>query len=327
MTFGDGDIIAIGECMVELSRTADGTFALAQAGDTFNTAVYISRLSDRDVRYATAIGDDIYSDGIVARAQSEGIATDLIARVPGRMPGLYLIETENGERTFSYWRETAAARDYLNRADIAQLSAAFAAASVVYLSGITLSIYDDASRARLADLIDAARRAGTRVAMDSNFRPRGWPGDRAKTRAIYQQFWERVDIALPTFDDEQALWDETAPEETIARLHGCGVSEIAVKVGADGCLVSTLGTAEHRAARVPVNNIVTPVDTTAAGDSFNAAYIAARVRGDAPELAAVWAHRMAACVISHRGGVIPQAATAGVVGAFRAGNKPPLPPS
>ncbi|MEM1306232.1 MAG: sugar kinase [Pseudomonadota bacterium] len=318
MTFGDGCIIAIGECMIELSRTGDGTFALAQAGDTFNTAVYIARLSNRDVRYATAIGDDTYSDGIVERAQGEGIATDLITRVPGRMPGLYLIETENGERTFSYWRETAAARAYLNYANIGQLRAAFEAASVVYLTGITLSIYDDASRAHLADLIDAARRAGTRVVMDSNFRPRGWPGNREHTRTVFQQFWERVDIALPTFDDEQALWDETAPGETIARLHGCGVGEIAVKVGADGCLISTSGTAEHHAARVPVSSVVTPVDTTAAGDSFNAAYIAARVRGDAPSDAAIWAHRMAACVISHRGGVIPQAATADVVGAFRA---------
>ena len=39
-------------------------------------------------------------------ASAEGIKTELMLRVPGRLPGLYLIETDTkGERRFTYWRE------------------------------------------------------------------------------------------------------------------------------------------------------------------------------------------------------------------------------
>ena len=105
-----GAVVSVGECMVELARGPDGRFGLAYGGDTFNAAVYMAR-SGAEVAYATALGDDAYSDGIRALAQAEGVAGDLIATKPGRMPGLYMIETAaSGERSFAYWRDRAPAR-------------------------------------------------------------------------------------------------------------------------------------------------------------------------------------------------------------------------
>ena len=107
-------IVSLGEVMIELSRGNDGRFSVACGGDTFNTAVYLARRG-MDVAYATALGDDPYSDGILALAAAEGVGADLMLRVPGRLPGLYLIETNPaGERTFYYWRESAPARDLSN---------------------------------------------------------------------------------------------------------------------------------------------------------------------------------------------------------------------
>jgi sugar/nucleoside kinase (ribokinase family) len=77
-------IVCVGEVMVELARGADGRFGLAYGGDTFNTAVYLAR-ADVPVAYATALGDDAYSDGIVSLAAAEGVNADLMLRVPGRM--------------------------------------------------------------------------------------------------------------------------------------------------------------------------------------------------------------------------------------------------
>ena len=85
-------VVSLGEVMIEMSRGPDGRFGLACGGDTFNTAVYLAR-NGIDVAYATALGDDPYSDGILAVASAEGFGTDLMLRVPGRMPGVYLIET------------------------------------------------------------------------------------------------------------------------------------------------------------------------------------------------------------------------------------------
>ena len=103
-------VVAIGEVMVELARGGDNRFGMGCGGDTFNTAIYLAR-AGIDVGYATALGDDPYSDAIVSLASAEGIKTDLMLRVPGREPGLYIIETDNkGERRFTYWRDQAPAR-------------------------------------------------------------------------------------------------------------------------------------------------------------------------------------------------------------------------
>ena len=92
-------VICVGEVMVELSRGTDARYALSFGGDTFNTAVYLAR-AGIDAAYATALGDDPYSGALMSLAAAENVNTDLVACVPGRMPGLYLIETDNkGERS------------------------------------------------------------------------------------------------------------------------------------------------------------------------------------------------------------------------------------
>ena len=303
------DVITIGECMVELARGADGRYGLAFGGDTFNTAVYLARAGVA-VAYATRLGDDPYSDRILALAAAEGVATHLIGRAQGRMPGLYVIETaDSGERSFWYWRDRAPARELFEAGDVAQVIEAIAAARLVYISGITLSLYTPASRDVLHAALSAAKRRGVRIAMDGNFRPRGWPGDVEVTRGVFRRFWSLADIALPTFDDEQTLWGDPTPDDTVARLRGLGIGEIVVKTGPQGAIVA--GPADARTFPCPV--AVTPVDTTAAGDSFNAAFIARRLAGDTPETAVVAGHQLAAVVIRHRGAIVPAEATRAVL--------------
>src|SRR6202167_6275999 len=99
--------ICIGEALIELARGADGRFALTCGGDTFNTAVYLAR-AGVDVAFATAIGDDRYSDSVVALATAEGVSSDLVLRVPGRLPAVCLVENESaGNRNIRIWREGA----------------------------------------------------------------------------------------------------------------------------------------------------------------------------------------------------------------------------
>jgi 2-dehydro-3-deoxygluconokinase len=299
-------IICVGEVMVELSRGGDGRFGLAYGGDTFNTAVYLAR-AGIPTAYATALGDDPYSDDLVALATAEGVATDLTLRVPGRMPGLYLIETDaKGERKFYYWRDTSPARELFELPDWTQIAEALLTAKMVYFSGVTLSLYSNAGLGRFLAAIELARKQGAVIAFDGNFRPRGWKGDTQRTRTVFTEALKRVDIALPTFDDEAMLWGDANPEATVERLQAFGIGEIVVKNGQNNALVA------HKQARegVPVPEIVTPVDTTAAGDSFNAAYLAARIRGEQPAAAAAAAHSLAAQVIQHRGAIMPRAAAA-----------------
>jgi 2-dehydro-3-deoxygluconokinase len=299
-------IVCIGEVMIEMTRGTDGRFGIACGGDTFNTAVYLAR-AGIEVAYATALGDDAYSDGIFSLAAAEGVHTDLILRVPGRLPGLYVIETDAaGERHFAYWRDTSPARELFELADWGRVAESLLAARLIYFSGITLSLYSNNGLGRFLAIIEMARKAGVKVAFDGNFRPRGWKGDLARIRTVFMEALKRVDVALPTYDDEAVLWGDPSPEATVERLQAFGIAEIVVKNGPNSALIAAGGRREF----IPVPDVVVPVDTTAAGDSFNAGYLAARLSGEGPSAAATAAHRLAAEKIQHRGAIMPRTTSA-----------------
>ena len=161
-------IACIGECMVELREMPDGTLQRGWGGDTLNTALYLARLG-MAVDYVTALGDDGWSDEMLTRWREEGIGTGLVQQLPGRLPGLYIIQTDaNGERRFLYWRDSAAARGLFDHLDPRSLDVF----DVLYLSGITLSIYDEHARAALFQALADASKRGARIVFDTNFRPR-----------------------------------------------------------------------------------------------------------------------------------------------------------
>jgi len=177
------------------------------------------------------------------------------------------------------------------------------AARLIYFSGITLSLYSNNGLGRFLAILELARKNGVKVAFDGNFRPRGWKGDLSRTRTVFMEALKRVDVALPTYDDEAVLWGDPSPEATVERMQAFGIAEIVVKNGQNSALVAAGGRREF----IPVPEVVVPVDTTAAGDSFNAGYLAARLSGQSPAAAVAAAHRLAAEKIQHRGAIMPRA--------------------
>jgi len=295
-------VACIGECMVEFAQADGGLFRRGFGGDTLNTALYLSRLGI-DTSYVTALGDDPLSQAMLAAWHAEGIATDDVLRLQGRVPGLYMIERDaKGERSFLYWRDRAPARELLDRADDAALER-LAGFDWLYFSGISLSLYGDTGRAKLRELLAAARKRGGRVGFDGNYRPRGWPDAESAQRA-FSDILPLVDMALPTLEDEQMLFGDTDVDACLGRLKAAGVGEVVIKRGAQGCLIA----ADGETFDVPSPRTLQPVDTTAAGDSFNAGYLAARIKGAAPRAAGAAGHRLAGAVIMAPGAVIPREA-------------------
>ncbi|HEY5166447.1 MAG TPA: sugar kinase [Pseudolabrys sp.] len=300
-------VICIGEATVELARGGDGRFALASSGDTFNTAIYLARARVL-VAFASALGDDPYSDAIVSLAQAEGIGTDLIMRVPGRLSALALVDSDaQGARRTYYWREASPARDLFELPNWSRLAEGLTAARLIYFSGITLSLYSNIGLGRFLAAVELARDSGAKIAFDGNFRPRGWNGDLTRTRTVFAEALKRVDIALPAYDDEAVLWGDPSPDATIERLQAFGVAEIVVKNGPNSALVAASGQRDA----VPVPDVVVPVDPTAAGDGFNAGYLAARLAGRNAVEAAGAAHKLAGDVIRHRGAIMPRGGALG----------------
>ena len=306
MTESGKRAICVGEAVVELARGADGRFALASGGDTFNTAIYLARAGIA-TGFATALGDDPYSEAVVSLATAEGVGTGLVLRVAGRLPALALIDHDGrGGRRLHAWRDAAPACDLFELPNWGAIAEALLQARLVYFSGITLSLYSNVGIGRFLAAVEMARVSGAKIAFDGNFRPHGWKGDLSRARTVTAEALKRVDIALPAYDDEAVLWGDPSPDATIERLQAFGVGEIVVKNGPNSALVAAKGARDM----VPVPDVVTPVDPTAAGDGFNAGYLAARISGSTAIDAASAAHKLAGQVIRHRGAITPRSGAA-----------------
>lgn len=296
-----------GECMLELQGQAFGPLQQSQGGDTYNSAVYLARCgAARGLRvaYASALGTDALSQAMLARWADEGLETQLVRQIPGKLPGLYWIELDaRGERQFHFWRNASAARQYFD-VDPSPVEAAAAQLDAFYCSGIGLAILEPAARERLLGLMERLRARGTTVVFDNNFRPSLWP-DTASARPWYVRAFAAASLALITLEDHQALLGGVDEAAALADARALGVPECVVKRGARSTLIHQAGTPDW--LEVPVTPVAQVVDTTAAGDAFAAGYLSRRLHGtDAPSSAA-FGNALAGRVIQHRGAVIPRA--------------------
>jgi 2-dehydro-3-deoxygluconokinase len=294
-------VACIGECMIELKQAEGGLYSRGYGGDTLNTSVYLARLGV-EVDYITALGDDPMSDEMITGWAAEGIGTRRVARLKGKLPGVYMIATDEfGDRRFFHWRDSAAARSLMDLAETDEILDSLATYDVVYLSAVTLSIYSAQGRTKLIGALHRARKHGARIAFDTNFRIRGWP-DPDVARAVFDEAFAASDMVLASTEDLLPLY----PNETDAQLmQRVPCSEAVLKLLEPGSIVRFAGVSREVRAE-PMTRPV--VDTTAAGDSFSAAYIAARLVGAEPVEAARAGHRLGAVVVCYPGAIIPRSA-------------------
>ena len=303
-------VIGIGEAMVEFASLGGDQYRRGFAGDTLNTCWHLAQLllpevpeqgAQSAVAYCTRIGQDAFSEQLLSFIAASGLDTAHVQRDTQRNLGLYVISLDGAERHFSYWREQSAARRLAD--DLQALRAAIQGRRLVHVSGITLAVIGATGRRHLMQALAEARAAGTQVSFDPNVRSRLWP-DRTELRQAMLDMLAHTDIALPSFDDEAALWGDVDPAATLARLTQAGVPEVVVKNGA-----GVLGyIAAGRSDTLDTPAVSPVIDTTGAGDAFNAGYLAARLVGwDVPPAIRL-GQTLAGIVIGHYGALAPVAA-------------------
>ena len=295
-----GNILCIGEAMVELSAAGD-LWRLGIAGDTLNTAWYLRGLlgAGWSVGYLSRVGMGDFSQRMLDFLHDSGIES-LVTRDPAREIGLYAIALKDGERSFTYWRDNSAARRLAD--DPEGLAQALSGTGIAYLSGITLAILPPEGRTALTAALATARARGTRIVFDPNLRPRLWEGAEIMRRTV-QAAAASCDLILPSLDDESAHFGDADPQATIARYLAAGARQVVVKAGGGPV---HFGGADGTGIVTDLPR-VQPVDTTAAGDSFNAGYLAARLGGAAIPDAIRRAHALSLRVIAHPGALVAQA--------------------
>ena len=300
-------VAVIGECLIELDSEPFGSLRQTFGGDTLNTALYLARIARElvSVSYISVMGVDILSEGIVDRWRREGIDTTRVMRDPQRLPGLYFISVdEHGERTFMYWRADSAARYLVQHAEFERISGELSSFDLVFFSGISLAILPSKDREVLIARLRGLANSGIAMAFDTNYRPVLWR-DTKCARIAMEAVFPTLSLMLTSFEDEQRLWGDDSPNTTVARLHYAGVKTVVLKLGASGALYSE-GTGVERIAATPTSSVV---DTTAAGDSFNAGFIAGWLAGNEPSACCRAGAMLSSIVVEHRGAIIPAAST------------------
>lgn len=311
MSEGNVDLISLGEPLLEFNdRGLDAAgrrlYLEAHGGDASNVAVAAARQGAR-VAFASAVGDDIAGRSFLALWAAEGIDASAVRVDPDHPTGLYLVSHGPAGHSFSYVRRGSAASRYgaaaLPRELIAQ-------AAILFASGISLAISESAADAVFAAM-DLARRAGRRVAFDTNYRPKLWP--KARAAALIGAALAAADIALPGLEDAELLLGLTDPHAVVDHVLARGPSVVVLKMGAAGCVVAT---PEHRTT-IPAFACV-PVDATGAGDTFCGAFLAELARGQTPVEAATYATCAAALSTMGFGAVQPMPRRAEVLAALAA---------
>jgi 2-dehydro-3-deoxygluconokinase len=294
-------VVIFGECMVELYQLVENVYHQNFAGDVFNTAVYLKRVNPAvQVDFFSAIGTDLISDKLLAAVENEKLGSSLLLRSKTARPGLYMINTDAfGERSFVYWRDSSAAKQTLQlfraRNDVTPLTSA----DWFYFSGISLAILSQDDREDLFALVAELKAAGVNIGFDPNYRPVLWQSVQ-QCRDAFERAYALSDIALPGLDDHKVLFNAQTCDDVIKQLKALGTGEIVVKNGKDGAVVWAGG---ERFA-MPAVTVKKVVDTTAAGDSFNGGYLAARLAGQSPKAAAQLAAALAGFVVEHTGAIV-----------------------
>lgn len=303
---GSSKVLAIGECMIELAfpeglvgNTPNSRIAMG--GDTLNTSIYMARMGV-SVSYLTALGLDPYSVWLQDQWRAEGVGLEQVKTIEHALPGLYAIQTdEYGERSFHYWRAQSAAKQWFVGADsVSEWLQILDFYGVVYVSGITLSLMSQPARDAFCEALKQWRRPDRALVFDINYRARGWVSA-AEAAGSLNAMINLTDVALPTLEDEIALFGG-GQQTVIQRYRDAGVQELLIKRGPEGVLLVDADTQEL----VPALQVQNVIDTTGAGDSYNGAYLSARIKGMNPLDAATAAHGLAARVIGCRGAILPK---------------------
>ena len=294
-------VYVLGEAMLELAPTDAETYRLGVAGDTFNTAVGLAQLGC-PVEFIAGIGTDPGSERIREACARWGVGTSLIATLPDGKPGLYMIHTDAaGERSFSYWRGESAARELFSRpAELESLLSHIDRGQYIYLSGITLAIAAVDCRTVLSEFLAGYRRDGGRIAFDCNHRPPLWQSA-GEAAASYENILQACDLFFAGADDLTSAWglDEDALLPFLANLD---CETILLKRGADNLLLIEGGEVRE----VETEPVAAIVDTTGAGDAFNAGYLAALLRQHNTNSAARFANILGAACLAHAGALLPE---------------------
>lgn len=299
------NVVVMGECMLELSKVDGDLYRKSYAGDVYNTAVYLKRLagSNVNIEFLTGVGTSTHCGLMLENFTSQGIGCDWVQIIQDKSIGSYIIDVDtNGERAFSYWRGQSAAKHMFDKLSDSDIQALANTTDVFYFSGISLAILTPSGRQQLGRLLEQLKFLGKQIVFDTNFRPALW-GSIAEAKNEFERALQLSDLVFAGVEDLALLEKIETPQQLKARLATYDIPEIIIKDGAKEVVAIT----SQGEQTIPVQPVSKVVDTTSAGDSFNAGYLFGRHDGQSIERSIQLANAVAGFVIQHQGAIVDAA--------------------
>jgi ribokinase len=281
------EVIALGDTNVDIiahfsSYPDKGEDALAYSteihcgGSAANTAIALARMGI-ETSLISRVGPDSWALKALGCLSEAGVNPQGLQRDPAAMTGMmYVIVTPDGERTILGHRGANVLTDpsQIREED-------FSDATLFHLSGYALLAEPQRSAALLA--LEMAHRHGLTVTLDPGMAlPQVGLDELGNPLAV-------VNILLPSLGEARHLTGMADPEDCTGALLDQGVEVVVLKMGTDGCLVSS----DQGSFLVPGFAVKTR-DSTGAGDSFAAGFIAGFLGGLDWRSAAVLGNAMGA---------------------------------
>ena len=289
-------ICSIGECMIELSSINKDKYSLGYAGDTANTAIYLSRLGARS-SYITSVGNDKLSKSMINFLRKEKVKTDNIYINKKETVGLYLIDNnKNGERNFFYWRKNSAARTYFDNINFKSLLSKIFEFDAIYFSGITLSIYNSKNIVNFYKLLKLAKKNGVKIYFDFNVRLNNWHSSKLAKQLILK-FSKISDIIFFTNEDLKNL-KISSYKKLILDYYK---NKIVIFRYGNGN-ISIYNKIKYFNYKLKFEKKV--IDTTGCGDAFNACFLYNYYKNNEIELCIYNAHKLGKHVSMTKGAIM-----------------------
>ena len=241
--------------------------AMGLGGDAANEALALARLGHAPA-LISVVGRDAPGDFALRTLSEAGVNVTHMTRAEGMDTGINIVLVgEDGERRFITSRTGSLRRLGLQHILPALEGPGLEDVKVACLASLFVSPM--LTLGDTAALFDALKGRGLTLCADTT-RPKNGETLREAGDAL-----SRLDYFFPNMEEAALLTGEDDPDAAADALLGCGVKHVALKLGGRGCLLKS----RSERCLVPACPGVRCVDTTGAGDTFAAAFIAALLEG------------------------------------------------
>ena len=292
------NVCSIGEAMIEISNVKNNLYNQSFAGDTLNFCNYLDK-KKLNAFFLSAIGKSEINQSLLDFVKSKNISTKYIKQINQFEIGLYLIKNkDNGEKQFFYWRDESAAKQYFNNIDFINLYKELKNFDYIYFSGITLSIIHVSKLNNFIKLLKLLKSKKIKIVFDFNIRPTRW--NKKNLNNFFDSVLKFVDICFLSGEDMSYWKNKNGIKSYEQILTKYKIKHSIFRKNAKFTYVFL-----NKNKYVFKNKLLKKVvDTSGAGDGFNAAYLSNFIVNNDPILALKAGSTLGSKIVMKKGAIV-----------------------